>query len=64
MRLSYQRQREVGLLARNSHRMATAAVDLDALTAFRSVGLFDVLSSTTARALVARPCQDGNIKAA
>jgi hypothetical protein len=46
-------------LTRNSHKVATAAADLLVLTAFRSVGLLDVLSSTTAMALVARPCQDG-----
>jgi hypothetical protein len=46
-------------LARISHKLVTAAADLIALTAFRSVGLLDVLSSTTARASVARPCQDG-----
>jgi formyltetrahydrofolate hydrolase len=51
-------------LARISHKAATAAADLPALTAFRSVGLLDVLSSTTARASVARPCQGGLIRAA
>jgi hypothetical protein len=44
-------------LARDSHKVATAAADLYVLTAFRSVVLLDVLSSTTARASVARPCQ-------
>jgi hypothetical protein len=47
------------ILARISHKLATAASDLLVLTAFRSLGLLDVLSSTTARASVARPCQDG-----
>ena len=41
------------------HKVTTAGAHLLVLTAFRSVGLLDVLSSTTARASIARPCQDG-----
>ena len=51
--------RSIAGLARNSHKLATAAADLLVLTAFCSIGLLDVLSSTTPRASVARPCQDG-----
>ncbi len=47
------------ILTRISHQLATASPDASALTTLRSVGLLDGLSSTTAEALVATPCQDG-----
>ena len=42
------------LLARISHRLSTAAADPGMSTALRSVGLLDVLSSTSAGPSVAR----------
>ena len=43
-----------GLLARISHQIPTAAADPGMSTALRSVGLLDVLSSTSAGPSVAR----------
>ena len=46
-------------LARISHQLATATADASTLTAFRSVGLLDVLHEYDCGGLGRKPCQSG-----
>ena len=46
-------------LARISHELATATADASTLTAFRSVGLLDVLHEYDCGGLGRKPCQSG-----
>ena len=48
----------IRLKARISHQLAAASPDASTLTTLRSVGPLDGLSSTTAGASIATPCQD------
>ena len=51
-------------LARTIHKFSTAAAPSSALTAFRSVGLLDVLSKYDCGGLGRKPCQDAGVPAA